>query len=97
MYSLYKGGGGGPGVLLGKRLENLECRKAIYHIFKSYSLYIYFYFSLISFLYFFIFHFFKFSGFLYILSLFFAHYSLISIKNGNYSLTSKPHPGRYTG
>ena len=30
MYSLYKGGegGGGPGVLPRKNLENLECRKS---------------------------------------------------------------------
>ena len=28
MYSLYKGGGGGPGVLPWKIFENLECRKS---------------------------------------------------------------------
>ena len=49
MYSLYKGG---PGVLPLKIWENLESRKAIYHIVEAYSLY--FYFSLISFLYFFL-------------------------------------------
>ena len=48
MYSLYKRG---PEVLPRKILENLKCRKAIYHIFEAYSLY--FYFSLISFLFFF--------------------------------------------
>ena len=49
MYSFYKGG---PGVLPRKILENLECRKAIFHIFEAYSLN--FYFSLISFLYLFL-------------------------------------------
>ena len=48
MYSLCKGG---PEVLPRKILESLA-GKAFYHIFKAYCLY--FYFSLISFLYFFL-------------------------------------------
>ena len=50
MHSLYKED---PGVLPRKILEKLECRKShIPHLFEAYSLY--FYFSLISFLYFFL-------------------------------------------
>ena len=51
MYSLYKGGGG-PGVLPRKILENLECRKS--HLPHFLGLFFIFLFSLISFLYFFL-------------------------------------------
>ena len=57
MYSLYKGG---PGLLLRKFFENLECRKSHLPHFEAYSLY--FYFSLISFLYFFFCYSLKFSS-----------------------------------
>ena len=50
MYSLYKGGGV-RGRTPGKFWKIYNAGKAIYHIFEAYSLY--FYFSLISFLYFF--------------------------------------------
>ena len=49
MYSLYKGV---PGVLPRKILENPECMKRHLPFIKAYSLY--FYLSLISFLYFFL-------------------------------------------
>ena len=48
MFSLYKGGGG----VRGPPLENIECRKSHLPHFEAHSLY--FYFSLISFLYFFL-------------------------------------------
>ena len=83
------------------RLDSPFCviTKAIYHIFEAYSLY--FYISLISFLNFFLL-FFKICRLFFIylsphyslisIFFFFAYYSLISIKNGHYSLISKPHP-----
>ena len=86
---------GRPGVFPRKTLENLECRKSIYHIFRL-ILYI-FYFSLISFIFFC--YSLKLSGYslyfkpaLFLISNYFAYYSLISLKNGHYSLINKPHP-----
>ena len=98
MYSLYKGG---PEVLPRKILENLECRKS--HLPHLLGLFFIFYFSLISFLYFFCYSL-KISGYSLYFKLtlfsiqyfFFAYYSLISIKNGHYSLISKPHPDPHT-
>ena len=74
----------------------LECRKKPSTTFLG--LFFIFYFSLVSFLYFFCYSL-NFSGYsLYfkpsfsLISNFFAYYSLISIKNGHYSLINKPHP-----
>ena len=89
MYSFCKGG---PGVLPRKILENLECRKS--HLPHFLGLFFINQFSLFFFCYSL-----KFSGYsLYFKPslysnqyFFFACYSLISIKNGHYSLINKPH------
>ena len=96
------GGGGGPGVLPLKILESLECRKS--HLPQFLGLFFIFLFFINQFSLFFFCYSLKFSGYsFYMLSphysliiffffFYYAYYSLISIKNGHYSLISKPHP-----
>ena len=61
MYSLYKRGGGGPGVLPLKILENLECRKS--HLPHFLSLFFIFLFFINQFSLFFFCYSSKFSGY----------------------------------
>ena len=91
MYALYKGG---PGVPLP---ENLECRKS--HLPQFRGLFFIFLFFINQFSLFFFCYSLKFSDnslyfkpSLFSNQYFFAYYSLISIKNGHYSLISKPNP-----